>query len=259
MLLCVDVGNTNIVFGLFDGSDLRAKFRLTTDTVRTADEIGLLVAGFFDHFRLDLSAIDHVVVGSVVPPIMYTLLHALEKYVARPVHVVGDTLSAGLVNLCEEPLGVDRAVTGVAAMALYGKPVIVIDFGTATKADAFNADGAYMGGLISPGIKISMDALFARAAKLPRIEIKKPRAAIGVNTVEQMQAGAVYGYVGSVEGIVAHIRAEMGGSAPVIATGGLAGLIAEHTASITKVDKNLTLHGLRIVFERTAGTDHQHR
>lgn len=253
MLLCVDVGNTNIVFGLFDGPELRAKFRLTTDTVRTADEIGLLMAGFFDHFRFKLDEIQNVVVGSVVPPIMYTLCHALEKYIARPVQIVGDTLQTGLVNLCEEPLGVDRAVTGIAAMALYSKPVIVIDFGTATKADAFNDNGEYMGGLICPGIKISMDALFARAAKLPRIEIKKPRAAIGVNTVEQMQAGAVYGYVGSIEGIVAQMRREMGVSAPVVATGGLAELIAAHTESIGIVDKNLTLQGLRLVFERQDG------
>ncbi|MCL2030276.1 MAG: type III pantothenate kinase [Oscillospiraceae bacterium] len=251
MLLCIDVGNTTIVFGLFDGPELRAKFHLTTGAVRTADEIGLLATGFFDRFRLDASAIQNIVVGSVVPPLMYTLLHALEKYFARPLHVVGETLPLGLVNLCEEPLGVDRAVTGVAAMAMYGTPVIVVDFGTATKADAFNAAGEYMGGVICPGIQISMDALFARAAKLPRIELKKPRAAIGVNTVEQMQAGAVYGYVGGVEGIVAQIRAEMGGPAvPVVATGGLAPLIAEHTASIAAVDRNLTLHGLRLVFER---------
>ena len=251
LLLCVDVGNTNIVFGLFEGPELRAKFRLATDTVRTADEIGLLVAGCFGHFKLELSAVRHVAVCSVVPPLMYTLRHALDKYVARPVLIAGETLPTGLTNLCEEPLGIDRAVSGVAAMALYGKPVIVVDFGTATKADAFNASGEYMGGVICPGIKISMDALFARAAKLPRIEIKKPRAAIGVNTVEQMQSGAVYGYVGSVEGIVAQIRAEMGGpNVPVIATGGLASLIAEHTPAISRVDKNLTLHGLRLVFER---------
>lgn len=251
MLLCVDVGNTNIVFGLFDGNELRAKFRLTTDTVRTADEIGLLMAGFFDHFGFEMDRIENVVVGSVVPQIMYTLCHALEKYIACPVRIVGDTLKLNLPNLCEEPLGVDRAVTGIAAMALYSKPVIVVDFGTATKADAFNESGHYMGGLICPGIKISMDALFARAAKLPRIEIKKPRAAIGVNTVEQMQAGAVYGYVGGIEGIIAHMRREMGVNAPVVATGGLAVLMAEHTDSIGTVDKNLTLHGLRIAFERS--------
>ncbi len=248
MLLAIDVGNTDIVFGIFNGALLEAKFRLSTETVRTADEIGLMVAQFCRHFGFQLEDLHMAVVGSVVPPIMYTLKHALRKYLDAPVRVVGDDLAVPLENLCEEPLGVDRAVTGVAAMAVYGAPCIVIDFGTATKADVFSPSRAYLGGLILPGIKISMDALFARAAKLPRVEIKKPRSIIGVNTVEQMQAGAVYGFVGSVEGIVAGIKRELGcPGAPVVATGGLARLIASHTESIDFVDENLTLQGLRIV------------
>ena len=167
---------------------------------------------------------------------------------------MGENLPTGLVNLCQEPLGIDRAATGIGAMALYGKPVIVVDFGTATKADAFNEKGEYMGGLICPGIKISMDALFARAAKLPRIEIKKPARAIGINTVEQMQAGAVYGYVGGLEGMVGHMLREMDAdpaSIPVVATGGLAKLLSAHTTMIRVVDQNLTLHGLRLIYQRS--------
>ncbi len=251
MLLCVDVGNTNIVFGLFEQSTLKAKFRLSTETLRTADEIGLTIVNFFRHFSLRLDAVRHIAVGSVVPTVMYTLNHALEKYLGLPVWTAGENLRVDLSNLCEESLGIDRAVTGIGAMALYGKPVIVVDFGTATKTDAFNDAGEYMGGMICPGIKISMDALFARAAKLPRIELKKPDRAIGINTVQQMQAGAVYGYVGGLEGMVRHIRREMGSDAvPVVATGGLAVLVSQYTEVIAAVDQNLTLHGLRIVFER---------
>jgi type III pantothenate kinase len=252
MLLCVDVGNTNIVFGIFCGQELRAKFRLTTDTARTADEIGLLLTQFYALQGLRPEDTGHIAVGSVVPSVMYTLRHALNKYIRAPVSIVGDGLQTGLVNLCEEPLGVDRAVSGVAACALHGAPVIVVDFGTATKADAFNERGEYMGGVICPGIKISMDALFARAAKLPRVEIVKPRRAIGVNPAEQMQAGAVYGYAGGIERIVGCFFEEMGAHPPVVATGGLAGLIAAHTSVISAVEPNLTLHGLRLVYERSA-------
>ncbi len=250
MLLAIDVGNTNIVFGIFEGDTLRAKFRMSTHQGRTADEIGLLVTQFCGNFGFELGAIEYVVVGSVVPPVMYTLQHALSKYIGRPVCVLGQDLPIPLENRCEEPLGVDRALTGIAAMRLYGKPVIVIDFGTATKFDAFDAGGAYLGGLICPGVSISMDALFAHAAALPRIEIKKPSRVIGINTIGQMQAGAVYGFVGSVEGVVAAMKREMGVQRlPVVATGGLAKLISEHTPAVDRVDQNLTLHGLRLVWE----------
>ncbi|MDR0248132.1 MAG: type III pantothenate kinase [Oscillospiraceae bacterium] len=250
MLLCVDVGNTNIVFGMFADGQLRAKYRLATDTARSADEIGVMLTRFYAHAGLLPEHTGEIIVGSVVPPVMYTLRRALAKYVGCPVRVPGEDMDTGLVNLCEEPLGIDRAVSGIAACELYGAPVIVVDFGTATKADAFNAKGEYMGGVICPGIKISMDALTARAAMLPRVEIVKPRRVIGVNTVEQMQAGAVYGFVGGIERVVRQMCAEMGAQPPVVATGGLAGLIAAHTGVITKVDPDLTLHGLRIVSAR---------
>ena len=250
MLLAIDVGNTNMVFGLFQGETLKAKFRLSTQKICTADEIGLTVAQFFLHFGFALEEIEAAVVGSVVPQVMYTLRHALNKYIQKPLYIVRENLPIALESVCQEPLGSDRAITGLAAMRMYGKPVIVIDFGTATTFDAFSEKGVYLGGLICPGISISMEALFAKAAKLPRIEIKKPRAVIGINTVEQMQAGAVYGFVGSVEGVVELMKRDMeNGDIPVAATGGLARLIAEHSPAITHVDENLTLHGLRMIYE----------
>ena len=250
MLLAIDVGNTNIVFGIFKEKHLVAKFRMSTLHGSSADEIGLLIVQFCRNFNFDIRAIDSIAVCSVVPQVMYTLRHALDKYIGCPIYVAGEDLEISLGSYCKEPLGVDRAVTGVAAKALYGTPVIVIDFGTATKFDAFCEDGYYLGGLICPGISISMDALFAKAAALPRIEIKKPRRVIGLNTVEQMQAGAVYGFVGSVEGVVAGMKREMGiEELPVVATGGLAKLISDHTPVIEHVDRNLTLHGLQIIME----------
>ncbi len=251
MLMTIDVGNTNLVFGVFEQEKLVAKFRLSTETLRTADEIGLAMITFFWKFHLDPEAVDEVLVASVVPQLMYTVRHAFQKYMDRDILVVGQDVALPLVNHCEEPLGVDRAVTGLGALALYGSPLIVVDFGTATKVDAYDREGAYIGGAICPGITISMDALFAKAAKLPRVEIKKPRSAIGINTVEQMQAGAVYGFVGSVECIVANTRREMGlAHVPVAATGGLVSLIAEYTQCIEHVNQNLTLEGLRVVHQR---------
>ncbi len=251
MLMVIDVGNTNLVFGLYDGAALRAKFRLATDAARTADEIGLHIVQFCNHFALPFEGITDVVISSVVPQLMYTLLHAIDKYMKLTPLVVGETLSTGLVNLAQEPLGVDRAVTAVGAMETYGAPLIVVDFGTATKVDAFNHKREYMGGVICPGIKISMEALFAKAAKLPRVEIKKPRSVIGVNTVEQMQAGAVYGFVGSVECIVNNMKREMGyPGLKVAGTGGLVSLIAQYTDSIDYTDNNLVLEGLRVIFAR---------
>ncbi|MDR3207121.1 MAG: type III pantothenate kinase [Oscillospiraceae bacterium] len=251
MLMVIDVGNTNLVFGLYDGDALRAKFRLSTDAARTADEIGLHIAAFFRHFELPLSSVDDAVIGSVVPQVMYPLTHALQKYLDLRPRVVGEDIDLGLVNLCQEPLGADRALTGLGAMARFGAPLIVVDFGTATKVDAFNAERAYLGGVICPGIKISMEALFARAAKLPRVEIRKPRSVIGVNTVEQMQAGAVYGFVGGVTHIVEHTRRAMGDpNVPVVATGGLASLIAEYADCIDHTERNLTLEGLKLAAQR---------
>ncbi len=251
MLMVIDVGNTNLVFGLYEGDNLTAKFRMSTEAARTADEIGLHIVEFCRHFNLPVSEVDDVIVGSVVPQIMYTLTHALQKYFNVQPRIAGEDVPIGLVNLCEEPLGVDRALTAVGALHRFGAPLIVVDFGTATKVDAFNHERAYMGGVICPGIKISMEALFARASKLPRVEIKKPKSIIGVNTVQQMQAGAVYGFVGSVECIVENMRRDMGyPHVPVVATGGLASLISEYASCIEYVERNLALEGLRLVSRR---------
>ena len=245
MLLTIDVGNTNMVFGLFSCGGIVAKFRLSTVTARTADEIGLTISQFCAHFGFNLRDIEDVAVCSVVPQIMYTLRHAVDKYLGISPLIAGETLEVPVTNLCDEPLGVDRAVTLTGAREKYGSPCIVVDFGTATKIDALNANGEYMGGVICPGVSISMEALFEKAAKLPRIELKKPERAIGVNTVEQMQAGAVFGFVGSVEYIIKRFRSEMGlDGVTAVATGGLARLIAEQTDSISRVDPNLTLTGL---------------
>jgi type III pantothenate kinase len=245
MLLTIDVGNTNMVLGLFKDSEIVAKFRLSTATTRTADEIGLAISQFFTHFGFVLKDIENVVVCSVVPQMMYTLRHAIDKYLGTVPLIAGETLEVPLVNLCKEPLGIDRAVTLVGAREKYGKPCIVVDFGTATKIDALNEKGEYMGGVICPGVSISMEALFEKAAKLPRIELKKPDRAIGTNTVEQMRAGAVFGFVGSVEYIIKRFQSEMGlDKVAAVATGGLARLISEHTGHIGQVDPNLTLTGL---------------
>jgi type III pantothenate kinase len=255
MLLVIDVGNTNIVFGVFDGAQLKAKFRLTTQAPRTADEIGLMLVSLIRHADCDPAAVEHIIVESVVPKVMYTLRHALDKYIGKPVYTIGDNLKIPYVNLCQEPLGSDRVVTGYGALELYGAPIIVVDFGTATKVDVFNQERAYIGGVICPGIQISMDALYACAAKLPQVEIAKPRSPIGINTVEQMQSGAVYGYVGSIEGILKGIQGELRASNvhtefPVIVTGGLASLIAAHSSILNnRVNQNLTLQGLRLAFE----------
>ncbi len=250
MLLTIDVGNTNMVLGLFEGSELKAKFRLSTAAIRTADEIGLTIVQFFNHFHLPLAEVEQVVICSVVPHIMYTLRHAIDKYLGQEPLIAGETLPIPLANLCQEPLGVDRAVTLVGARALVGAPCIVVDFGTATKIDILDDAGAYLGGVICPGVDISMEALFAKAAKLPRIELKKPAHAIGMNTVEQMQSGALYGFVGSVEFIIARFKEQLGLTAPLptVCTGGLARLIAPHAPSITTHLPNLTLTALQHLY-----------
>ena len=254
MLLVIDVGNTNIVFGLFDGPDFKGTFRLMTETPRTADEIGVMLIDHFTHIGLKLSDVSDVVISSVVPQVMYTVTHAITKYVEKSPLIVDEHIEHELVNLAEEPLGADRVMGLIGAREKYGAPLILLDFGTATKADALNDRGEYMGGLICPGIKISMDALFLKAARLPRIEIRKPDRCIGVNTVGQMQAGAVYGYVGSVEYIVANMKREMGyDRIPVIATGGLSSIISEYTAVIDTIDRALVMNGLRIVYEKNKG------
>lgn len=247
MLLAFDVGNTNIVIGVYEEDHLVTHWRMSTDKQKSADELGIFLTQLFHHEKLDPGAIDHVIISSVVPTIMYSLQHMSQKYFGVEAIVVGPGVKTGMNVRYDNPrqVGADRIVNGLAAYHKYGGPVIVVDFGTATTFDVIGADCSYLGGAILPGIKISSDALFDRAAKLTRVELVKPKRVICKNTTESIQAGIIYGYVGSVDFIVERMREEMGDATiPVVATGGLAALIATESKTIGVVDKFLTLEGL---------------
>lgn len=253
MLLAIDIGNTNTSLGVFDGVDLVAHWRLTTERARTGDEWGVLARNLFALSSLDVKSINAIAIASVVPPLNFTINRVAEVYFGLTPLFVDHTVDTGVPILYQPPsdVGADRIVDAVAALHKYQAPCIVVDFGTATTFDAINSKGEYLGGVISPGITISADALFQRAAKLPRVEIKRPRTVIGPATVEAMQSGLYHGYIGLVDGILKKMIAELGGSVRVIATGGLAPLIAKGSAFIQEVDQTLTLEGLRLVYERT--------
>jgi type III pantothenate kinase len=256
MLLAIDVGNTNIVLGVFDGTTLVQSWRLTTLRERTADELGLLVDGLFAHARIDKARVDSIILGSVVPPLTGTTRAMVERHFGLKALTIEPGLDTGMPILYDNPaeVGADRIVNGIAAYEQFGKaagrPVVVVDFGTATTLDAITAKGEYLGGAICPGVQISADALFQRTARLPRIEVRKPARAIGRTTVGAMESGLFFGYVGMVEGLVRRMSEELGGNAVCVATGGLAEVIAPETPLIHHVDPDLTLQGLRIVWER---------
>jgi type III pantothenate kinase len=259
MLLAIDVGNTNIVLGVFEGTTLMHGWRLATMRERTADEMGLLVSELLERAGIKPAAVDGVVMASVVPPLTASVIDMSERYLgARPLNLEPG-VNTGMPVLYDNPaeVGADRIVNSIAAYELYGRsrqvPLIVVDFGTATTFDAVSAAGEYLGGVICPGIQISADALFQRAARLPRIDVRKPPHVIGKTTVSSMQSGLFFGYVGMVEGLVHRMRVELGGKAFCLATGGLAETIAPETASIEAVDRDLTLTGLRMVWERNQG------
>ena len=253
MLLVVDIGNTNTSLGVFDGANLVANWRLTTARERTGDEWGVHTRNLFALAGLDFKSIDAIAIASVVPPLNFTLKRMAEVYFQATPLFVDHTIETGVPILYQPPsdVGADRIVDAVAAIHKYGAPCIVVDFGTATTFDAINATGEYLGGVITPGITISSDALFERAAKLPRVEIKRPQKVIGSATVEAMQSGLYHGYIGLVDGILRKMIDELGGAPRVIATGGLAPLIAKGSEFIETVDETLTLEGLRLVYERT--------
>ena len=255
MLLAIDVGNTNIVLGVFEGSTLVQSWRLQTLRERTSDELGLLVDGLFAHSRLERVQIRGVILGSVVPPLTGTFQAMVDRYFGVRTVTVEPGVNTGMPILYENPseVGADRIVNSVAAWQRFGgngrQPMIVVDFGTATTLDAISAKGEYLGGAICPGVQISADALFQRAARLPRIDVRKPPQIVGRTTVGAMQSGLFYGYVGMVEGLVRRMTEELGGRALCVATGGLADIIAPETPLIHHVDPDLTLHGLRLVWE----------
>lgn len=252
MLLVIDIGNSNIVMGLYEGDDLRHHWRVATDRNKTEDEYGMLVTSLFHHGGLVLAQVSGVIISSVVPPLNFTIERMCEKYLHQKPLLVGPGIKTGLNIKYEYPreVGSDRIVNAVAAIHHYGTPLIVVDFGTATTFCYVDERGQYWGGAIAPGIGISTEALFSRAAKLPRIEIAKPASVVGRNTIAAMQSGIYYGFVGQVEGIVRRIVAEYGSVPKVVATGGLASLVAKETECIHVVDPYLTLKGLHLIYER---------
>ena len=252
MLLVIDVGNTNTVLGVFEGETLLHHWRVWTDREKTSDEYGILLRNLYDASDFSSREIKAIIIASVVPPLTPTIMELCERYFGLTPLIVGPGIKTGISIKMDNPkeVGADRIVNAVAVFAKHHRPAIVVDFGTATTFDFVSSMGDYMGGVIAPGVNISAEALFQQASKLPRIEIVKPATVIGKNTVAAMQSGLFYGYVAMVEGIIDRIRKEVRLDPLVIATGGLARTIAAETQKIHVIDENLTLEGLRIIYER---------
>jgi type III pantothenate kinase len=258
MLLTLDVGNTNTVLGLYrlSSDELVTHWRISTLRTQTADEYGVLFLNLFAMRKIEASEVDSVIISSVVPPLESTLRQVCERYFNIKPMFVEPGIKTGMPILVDNPaeLGADRLVNGVAAFARYGGPCIVVDFGTATTFDVITAKGEYIGGVIAPGLAISAEALFSRAARLSRVDVKKPAKVVGTNTIAHMQSGLYYGYIGLVDGILERILSETrnpDSPAPkIIATGGLARLVVEDSRFIETIDDMLTLDGLRLIYER---------
>lgn len=253
MIFVFDIGNTNTVLGVFKEDKLTYEWRIKTDRYKTADEFAVLIKSLFDFRGIPFSAIEGIIISSVVPPIMAALEDMCRTYFGKEPFVIGKESVATSLKM-EYPypkeIGADRIVNAVGAIEIYGAPLIIIDFGTATTFCYVDENRAYYGGIIAPGIKISMDALYSKASKLPKIELAEPESVIGSSTVEAMQSGVYYGYIGQVDGIVAKIKRQMGGAPKVIATGGLARMIAGGSESIEHIEEHLTLKGLYLIYQR---------
>ncbi len=251
MLLAIDIGNTNIVLGTYREEDLVACWRLATDVHKMADEYSVLLNSLFSNGGLSKSEIKGSAISCVVPPLLPVFQEVCRENLKIEPLVVGPGVKTGVRILMDNPreVGADRIVNAIAARRLYGTPAIVIDFGTATTFDVVSREGDYLGGAIAPGVGISAEALYREAAQLPRIELAFPKKVIAKNTVDAMQSGMLFGYVALVEGMVERVEEELGEEAKVIATGGLAGVIARETSAIQVVNSNLTLEGLRLIYE----------
>lgn len=252
VLLAVDVGNTNVMLGVYDGNELKVSWRISTNRQQTGDEYGIILKNLFAQAGIKEKALSGIVLSSVVPPLMFSLEEMALRYFNIQPLVVGPGVKTGINILMENPreVGADRIVNAVAGYELYGGPLIIVDFGTATTFDAVSERGDYLGGAIAPGISISTEALFQRAAKLPRVELVKPKKVIGRDTVTSMQSGIIFGFAGQVDGIVRRMIREFPVRPHVVATGGLARLIAAESETLEVVNPLLTLEGLRIIYAR---------
>ncbi len=251
MILVIDIGNTTMEFGIYERDELIGVFRLGSKRDITSDEVGLFATQFFEHRHIPVEKVEDVIISSVVPQLNYSVCSAVLKYFGREPLVIGESIFCNMPNLYENPkeVGADRLVDSYAAYRKYGAPIIIVDFGTATTCEAVSAKGEYLGGIIYPGIKTSMDALYEKAAKLPKIEIVKPKIALGKNTVESMQSGAYFGYLGAIEKMVKSLKADLGEEAKVIATGGFARLFKDETGLFDYIDQRLPLEGIKMVYE----------
>jgi len=251
MLLAIDIGNTNVVLGVFEQDKLLENWRVGTNTQITPDEYAIIFKDLFGFAKLVFSQITGVIISSVVPPLLPVMTEMSRKYFRIEPMIVTHELKTGIAIRYENPkeIGADRIVNAAAAYRIYGGPIIIVDFGTATTICAVTENGEYLGGVICPGVKISLEALFQRASKLPRVELTRPRHVISTDTISAMQAGIIYGFAGLVDGIVERMKKELSTKARVIATGGLAELIAPETKSIEEIKPQLTLDGLRLIYE----------